>query len=309
MVTNSSEASLNITNLEHRRSLPPSSCIPWLVVFTIECLAIVVLNIMAIIVFVKQRQLQRRSTYLIIHLAIVDLLVGAVSGPMQIRTRMVWCTGGSQDITYFTISLAIRPFFFFASLVNLTFISLEHAHATYRPFKHRLIKKWVYGIVIAFIYILTICKGTIESVGIWRFNNSWVQFSYLFLLFVICLCYIAIYIKVHFSRRPQHNGAASLRERKITSTLFLVTCASLLTFLPILVYEGMLSLRIIAIPKNSSNFHITGTILTLFLANSLINPILYAVRMPEFRAGISIMVLCRPPQNRLNPVEYPLRNL
>ena len=307
MVTNSSEASLNITNLEHRRSLPPSSCIPWLVVFTIECLAIVVLNIMAIIVFVKQRQLQRRSTYLIIHLAIVDLLVGAVSGPMQIRTRMVWCTGGSQDITYFTISLAIRPFFFFASLVNLTFISLEHAHATYRPFKHRLIKKWVYGIVIAFIYILTICKGTIESVGIWRFNNSWVQFSYLFLLFVICLCYIAIYIKVHFSRRPQHNGAASLRERKITSTLFLVTCASLLTFLPILVYEGMLSLRIIAIPKNSSNFHITGTI--LFLANSLINPILYAVRMPEFRAGISIMVLCRPPQNRLNPVEYPLRNL
>ena len=309
MVTNSSKASLNITNLEHRRSLPPSSCIPWLVVFTIECLAIVVLNIMAIIVFVKQRQLQRRSTYLIIHLAIVDLLVGAVSGPMQIHTRMVCCFGKSWDMTYFTISLAIRPFFLFASLVNLTFISLERAHATYRPFKHRLIKKWVYGIVIAFIYILTICKGTIESVGIWRFNNSWVQFSYLFLLFVICLCYISIYIKVHFSRRPQHNGAASLRERKITSTLFLVTCASLLTFLPILVYEGMLSLRIIAIPKNSSDFHITGTILTLFLANSLINPILYAVRMPEFRAGISNMVLCMPPQNRLNPVEYPLRNL
>ena len=309
MATNSSKASHNITNLEHRRSLPPSSCIPWLVVFTIECLAIVVLNIMAIIVFVKQRQLQRRSTYLIIHLAIVDLLVGAVSGPMQIHTRMVWCTGASWDITYFTISLAIRPFFFFASLVNLTFISLERAHATYRPFKHRLIKKWVYGLVIAFIYLLTICKGTIEGVGVWRFNNSWVVFSYFSLLVVICLCYISIYIKVHFSRRPQHNGAAGLRERKITSTLFLVTCASLLTFLPVLVYEGMLSLRIIAIPKNSSNFHISGTILTLFLANSLINPILYAVRMPEFRAGISNMVLCRPPQNRLNPVEYPLRNL
>ena len=96
---------------------------------------------------------------------------------------------------------------------------------------------------------------------------------------------------------------------KYTIFFFYTTCASLLTFLPVLVYEGMLSLRIIAIPKNSSNFHIAGTILTLFLANSLINPILYAVRMPEFRAGISIMVLCRPPQNRLNPVEYPLRNL
>ena len=306
MATNSSKASHNITNLEHRRSLPPSSCIPWLVVHTIECLAIVVLNIMAIVVFVKQRQLQRRSTYLIIHLAIVDLLVGAVSGPMQIHTRMVWCFRKSWDMTYFTISLAIRPFFLFASLVNLTFISLERAHATYRPLKHRLIKKWVYGIVIAFIYILTICKGTIERVGIWRFNNSWVEFYYLFLLVVICLCYISIYIKVHFSRRPQHNGAAGLRERKITSTLFLVTCASLLTFLPTLVYEGMLSLRIMAIPKFSPDFHISGTTLTLFLANSLINPILYAVRMPELRAGISNMVFCKTPQKRLNPVEYPL---
>ena len=309
MATNSSKASHNITNLEHRRSLQPSSCIPWLVVFTIECLAIVVLNIMAIIVFVKQRQLQRRSTYLIIHLAIVDLLVGAVSGPMQIHTRMVCCFRKSWDMTYFTISLAIRPFFLFASLVNLTFISLERAHATYRPFKHRLIKKWVYGLVIAFIYLLTICKGTIEGVGVWRFNNSWVVFSYLSLLVVICLCYISISIKVHFSRQPQHNGAAGLRERKITSTLFLVTCASLLTFLPVLVYQGMLSLRIVSIPKNSSHFRISGTILTSFLANSLINPILYAVRMPEFRAGISNMVFCRPPQNRLNPVEYPLRNL
>ena len=66
-----------------------SECIPWLVVLIIECLAIVILNIITIVVFVKKkRQLQRRSTYLIIHLAIVDLLVGAVSGPLQIEIGM-----------------------------------------------------------------------------------------------------------------------------------------------------------------------------------------------------------------------------
>ena len=66
-----------------------SQCIPWLVVLIIECLAIVILNIITIVVFVKKkRQLQRRSTYLIIHLAIVDLLVGAVSGPLQIEIRV-----------------------------------------------------------------------------------------------------------------------------------------------------------------------------------------------------------------------------
>ena len=60
--------------------------IPWLVVLIVECLAIVILNIITIVVFVKKkRQLQRRSTYLIIHLAIVDLLVAVVSGPLQIE--------------------------------------------------------------------------------------------------------------------------------------------------------------------------------------------------------------------------------
>ena len=66
-----------------------SECIPWLVVLIIECMAIVILNTITVVVFVKKkRQLQRRSTYLIIHLAMVDLLVGVVSGPLQIEIRM-----------------------------------------------------------------------------------------------------------------------------------------------------------------------------------------------------------------------------
>ena len=64
--------------------LPASHCIPWFGVLGTVCLAIVILNIIAIIIFVKQRRLQRKSTYLIIHLAIVDLLVGAVTGPLWI---------------------------------------------------------------------------------------------------------------------------------------------------------------------------------------------------------------------------------
>ena len=174
MASNSSVASHNITNLKYQRSFPTSSCIPWCAVLSIECLAIVILNITTITVFVKQRQLQRKSTYLIIHLAIADLLVGAISGPMQVHAVMADCYGEIWDITFSRISLAIRPFFPFASLVNLAFISLERVHATYRPFKHRLIKKWSYGLVIAFIYLSTICKGTIEGVTDWPLNLIWV---------------------------------------------------------------------------------------------------------------------------------------
>ena len=309
MASNSSLASHNITSPKHQRSPPTSSCIPWCAVLSIECLAIVILNITTIIVFVKQRQLQRKSTYLIIHLAIADLLVGAISGPMQVYAIMAECYGKIWDITFSRISLAIRPFFPFASLVNLAFISLERVHATYRPFKHRLIKKWVYGLVIAFIYLSTICKGTIEGVTDWPLNIIWVYSSYFILLVLMWLCYISIYIKVRYGRQHQLHGAAGLRERTLTSTLFLVTFASLLTFLPLTIWESMIYLHIMSIPNRSTYLQIDGTILTLFLANSLINPILYAVRMPEFRVGISKLVFGRTPQDHRNPVEYPLRNL
>ena len=309
MASNSCVASHNITSLKHQRSLSTSSCIPWFAVLSIECLAIVILNITTITVFVKQRQLQRKSTYLIIHLAIADLLVGAISGPMQVHAFMAHCYGEIWDKTFSRISLAIRPFFLFASLVNLAFISLERVHATYRPFKHRLIKKWLYGLVIAFIYLSTICKGTIGIVTDWPINVIWVYCSYFILLVLVCLCYISIYIKVRCSHQHQLHGAAGLRERKLTSTSFLVTSASLLTFLPLTIWESMIFLHVMSIPNWSTYLQIGGTILTLFLANSLINPILYAVRMPEFRVGISKLIYRRTPQDHRNPVEYPLRNL
>ena len=106
--------------------LPNSDCIPWLVVLSTECLAIVILNFITIIVFVKQRQLQRQSTYLIIHLTIVDLLVGAISGPLQIDTILYLCdlqkSPASNSSWSIHLKFAVLHLFFFTSFVNLVFV-------------------------------------------------------------------------------------------------------------------------------------------------------------------------------------------
>ena len=125
--------------------------------------------------------------------------------------------------------------------------SLEYAQATYRPLKHRFIKKWVYRLVIALI----ICRGTIQEITDWKLNLIMVYSSFLFLIVFICICYISIYIKLHRDRLFRHHDVAGLRERKLTRTLCLVTCSSLLTFLPIAIDEGMVYIHIIAVPKFS----------------------------------------------------------
>ena len=278
--------------------LPASDCIPWFVVLITECLAIVILDIITIIVFVKQRQLQRRSTYLIIHLAIVDLLVGAVSGPLQIERNLAGLCDlweYSWNLTWsFHVKFAFMHLFSFASLINLVFVSLERLHATFRPLKHRFIKKRVYVVIITAMWLTTTSRELVQIVlqrtgSLNSFITSTLYIPvYVISVCVICVSYLLIVIKVRCSRHPYHHSAAR-RERKLTGTSLIVALVSLLLWLPVIIY---LSVEIFHFQSRlnlfwQSGFHIRMIVLTLFLANSLVNPAIYALQMPEFRAGVS----------------------
>ena len=289
-----------------------SECIPWLVVLIIECLAIVILNIITIVVFVKKkRQLQRRSTYLIIHLAIVDLLVGAVSGPLMIESRIAsLCPWKNRKMTlwssclFFYLSIVFVNLFPFTSLVNLTAISLERLHATFCPFRHRFVRKWVHRAIIIVIWLISIVSvaaliflmeiGNVEVVSVYL-----TLLSYVVSLFVICVSYILVVIKVRCSRHPQFHSR-SKRDRKLTGTALIVSLVSLLCFLPLVISLTLFYYLL--------NFHIELALLVLFLANSLVNPIIYALRMPGFREGL-LQLVYRNPDLYNAPANLPLRNL
>ena len=307
----------NTTNIA--RYHPVSHCVSWFAVFGTVCLAVVILNIITIIIFVKQRQLQRKSTYLIIHLAMVDLLVGAVTGPLLIDIFMSWsCDLWEYDrpdsIWLFVLGRATGYNIDKVSLLNLAFISLERTHATFCPFKHRSVKKWVYGVVITVTWLFPVVVMSLV-IGLINFNHvsfkiTSVLFSYLsILLLVIFACYVSIYIKVRGGRFAQLHGAAGLRERKLTSTMFHATFGSFLTFLPLIVFHGVTAFDLklyVSLPSNF-RFHFEMAMITFFLFNSLINPIIYAIRMPEFRASMLQIIFRRTPHG-LQPVNIPLQD-
>ena len=312
----------NISNITHYLKsedsmfVPASHCISWFAVLGTVCLATVILNIITIIMFAKRRQLHRKSTYLIIHLAIVDLLVGAVTGPLRIESFVslichTWENDMPSSIWLFLLEMATGYHIDKVSLLNLTFISLERTHATFCPFKHRFVKKWVYGVVIVVTWLVPVVMISMMSI----LNHDimiifWFFFSYTsILLLVIFACYISIYIKVRCGRFAQLHGAAGLRERKLTSTMFLVTFGSFLTFLPSIVCYGVLvfDLKLLLSLSITSRFHYEMAMTTFFLFNSLINPIIYAIRMPEFRAGMLQIIFRRTPR-RLHPVNIPLQD-
>ena len=57
------------------------------------------------------------------------------------------------------------------------------------------------------------------------------------------------------------------------------------------------------------NIYIQMAVLVLFLAYSLVNPLIYAVRMPGFREGLLQLVYGVPDLSRIAPANLPLRNL
>ena len=56
-----------------------SWCIIWLAVFLTMSLALVTVNLLSIILFIKNRSLRTRAMYLVINLTIVDMFVGGFS--------------------------------------------------------------------------------------------------------------------------------------------------------------------------------------------------------------------------------------
>ena len=281
----------------------PSQCIAWFVVLITECLATVILNIITIIVFVKQRQLQRRSTYLIIHLAFVDFLVGAISVPLALAEKMasfcnLWENPFGEDATYIiksplVIQSAFTLWLYFISVVNLAVISLERLHATLCPLKHRLLRNWIYAMVICAMWIFS---ALVEFVPLMlytaqKLNAKWASLFYnirsslcLLVLLVICVSYILIFIKVRCGPNLQHHGGAN-REKRLTVTLVVVTIVSLVTWLPgvvlfILAYSKITSEHLISYEWR---FHAGLAVTVLTTANSLVNPIMYAARMAEYR--------------------------
>ena len=298
--------------------LPNSDCIPWLAVFVTECLAIVILNIITIVVFVKQRQLRRQSTYLIIHLTIVDLLVGAISGPLQIDRNLIYCElrnlRASNNNWFSHLKLAVLHLFSFTSLVNLVFVSLERLHATFRPFRHRFVKTWIYGVIITVIWVTTTARESVQivllekGISIFHIDSTLYLPFYLISVFLICVCYILIVVKVRCSRHPYHHSAASIRERKLTGTSLIVALVSLLSWLPLIIYLVLTISKKFPELSLRSYSHIRMALLSIFLTNSIINPIIYAMRMPEFRASVS-KIFCRACHRVIQPADLPLRNL
>ena len=282
--------------------LSSSECITWIAVTLTVCVAIVTVNLLSIILFIKKRSLRTRAMYLVISLTVADMFVGGLSHfrLLSVLSRDIVKMNVGPELNVI-INLLYR-WFPLTSLTNIAVISLDRMHATIRPFRHRLIKKWVYGVTIAGVWVLAAMVSMVSLI-LAKYGKEWSYHFYFWqsyislCLLVICVSYSIIAVKFLCGAHPQHHGAAN-RQRKLTVTLFIMTIVSLLMWLPNAVYTFLFfQSSNINFLSNQEFKHLKNSLRTLYFINSFVNPIVYTIRMPEFRKALLLLFKCRRRQN------------
>ena len=273
-----------------------SEGVPWLVVYICEAVFILTGNSITVYIFWNIRKRLKRTSYLLINLAVADALVGIAI------TLFLWDAIAEmleRDVSHGigTTAAMVDLIGTVSSVLSMAFISLERMIAILWPFRHRLLNAWYYHVSIGFIWLvsaLNIFSNLHLDPDTTKEDNAYsilTATTFVGSVVIILVAYAAIWISTRQNQIPSNAHRQMKQSRKLTKTLFLVTALSVITCLP----YGIS----IAFPNFLQHLYSFRAQITIALqySNSFLNPVVYCFKMPEFKASLR-KLLCHCPLER-----------
>ena len=171
-----------------------------------------------------------------------------------------------------------------ASFTTAALISAERFYAIFWQLKHRTISTvrayklviltaWTLAIFFSTVYILLFLLPSPRAVFAFGTLYSF------FLIVTICGLSIIIWRKIQQKSVPCHQNR-HMQIRRLTEALSLVSVVTLSTMIPAIILN---LLRIFGQKISSNTLVFTYFI---YFSRSFIDPMMYALRIPEFRQGL-----------------------
>ncbi|XP_031562704.1 beta-2 adrenergic receptor-like [Actinia tenebrosa] len=298
------------------KSLSLLELVVWSGSFGILAVAIFVGNALTIAVFTRKKLLRSRANYFLVSLAVADLLVGCITIPMYLYTLVsYWKHGQYTPMDFYYSYVAVDIFTGFASIFALTIIAIERLYAILWPLKHRIVTKRLYHFLVSLSWILS---GFISIFYfLWSYQVLKVRFFfYLIIVFIftsliiICIAYSLIWIRLKFKickrprkprrrfndsidsyydnvRDPESGCQRRLDHDVILTTLCIVTAMFLITWVPFYILNIVVFFRGGQKGLPDEAFYFSKL---LHYGNSLVNPIVYSIKIPKFSKTLSLFV-------------------
>ena len=277
-------------------------------IISVESVFILIGNIFTIYVFWIHRARLKRTSFLLINLAIADLLVGATE-PIAIGTGAIHrhFQGNKTDEVLVSnqddFSAIIPTMFSCSSLFFLVLISLERAYAVVCPLRHRLASNKSYIWCIVTVWVIGGFVGAVlllDTANMWSHEISqYIICSMIFsALAIICGSYWSIRNKLYSRDVPAINRSSRNNVEqniKLSKTLCIVTAASCVCWLP-----GSILYFVNAVCKCRISMGALYATTLFNIASSFVNPVIYSFRMPIFKEPLSKLKPRRTRNDRRN---------
>ncbi|XP_076876905.1 trace amine-associated receptor 13c-like [Brachyhypopomus gauderio] len=277
----------------------------------------VFLNLLVIISISHFKQLHTPTNLLILSLAVADLLVGLVVMPVNIMGLIenCWYFGNMACVIVFVINNLSTV----ASLCSLTFIAVDRYVAVNDPLSYSIritvsktsvfiVSGWLLSLlyILIFLYfnddllpylILIRCHGecvmyvkypwmTVDLIVTFVTPCSIILILYSFIFNVARHQAIAVRSVMNSMSNRKVAKVSFTSETKAARTLGIVVCVYLTCWIPY--YISSFSV------ESLSSFSVLWTVLAwLVYLNSFMNPLIYAIFYPWFRASVKNILTCR----------------
>lgn len=275
--------------------------------YTIIALVAVFGNLMVVTAFFINDKLRTVTNYFVLGLAAADILVGAVSVPLWMYILNYYANQKAFDESFMNLNklyTALDSFAGISSILHLMAISIERYFCVGWAVKHRNTKKYVYYVALFLVWFISALAASVKLMipGIDRGDLVLLTFVVFFLLplTIIVVSYAAIW-KIATTRMNNNPSKRSLKREIRTAT----TIAFVIGFFLIAWTPFFITLIIAVYCPVSCPFNWSALIFYKFLhySNSSINPIVYGVRIPEFRKTFKFLL-----RRIYGPIIAPCRN-
>ena len=284
--SSSENTTSNNTSCSSTDVFTEAEVIAWCSAFSLISVLIVTGNLLTIALFAIYKKVRKNCFFLVINMACADLLIGAVSLPIYIYKAVITVLRTARiNLPLWTFHSVFSVVCLQASITFAALISCERLYATRWPLRSRTLSGRAYAIVIILAWTLVLLSSAILSVlrifvSKVAYFSFWVSYTFA-LTFVICVCSIGIWRRFEHRRIPSIRQNRALQSRRLTKTLIFISLLALLSWIPIIILNTLEAINV------SVNKNIYYLAVLLNVSNCCFNPVVYALRISEFRQALS----------------------
>ena len=256
-------------------------------------------NMFVILAINRTPALKNVCGILIANVAVADLMVTSVVMPLVVYVHIQGFLDRCTFLTPVFVAWIIALFSAGSSLLTLTALSMDRCFAICRPMRHKtIVTKTKAKIVTAIIWMASLTLPLLEI-----FYHGSALAKYLQTVGVVC-CYSIIVVGGIFTVRHvraksrqivslhQDQGTSHLtaslnqRNKQVAKTIALVVFVFTLCWIPIAYLTGIEI-------NEARNYRVYFWFATVGLANSIVNPLIYFYRQPNYRKALKSLLGCK----------------